>query len=261
MNSALWVAKTGLDAQQTRMSVISNNLANVNTMGFKQGRAVFEDLLYQNVRQVGAQSSQNTALPTGLNIGTGVRTVATEKMFTQGNIIQTDNTLDVAVNGRGFLQVLRPDGSLGYTRDGSLHMDAQGQLVTTSGYPIQPAINIPESAQSITIGMDGVISVQEVGQAQPTQVGNLQIADFINPAGLQPLGENLFAETASSGAPQAGNPGLNGLGSLIQGSLESSNVNVVKEMVGMIEAQRAYEMNSKAISTVDKMLQYATQNL
>jgi len=261
MNAALWVAKTGLDAQQTRMSVISNNLANVNTMGYKQGRAVFEDLLYQNVRQVGGQSSQDTVLPTGLNIGTGVRTVATEKMFTQGNIVQTDNALDVAVNGRGFLQVLRPDGSLGYTRDGALHMDAQGQLVTTSGYPIQPAITIPEGAQSITIGIDGVVSVQEQGQAAPTQVGALQMADFVNPAGLQPLGENLYAETASSGAPQGGNPGLNGLGSVMQGALESSNVNVVKEMVGMIEAQRAYEMNSKAISTVDNMLQYATQNL
>jgi len=261
MNAALWVAKTGLDAQQTRMSVISNNLANVNTMGYKQGRAVFEDLLYQNVRQVGGQSSQDTVLPTGLNIGTGVRTVATEKMFTQGNIVQTDNALDVAVNGRGFLQVLRPDGSLGYTRDGALHMDAQGQLVTTSGYPVQPAITIPEGAQSITIGIDGVVSVQEQGQAVPTQVGAIQMADFVNPAGLQPLGENLYAETASSGAPQGGNPGLNGLGSLMQGALESSNVNVVKEMVGMIEAQRAYEMNSKAISTVDNMLQYATQNL
>ena len=261
MNAALWVAKTGLDAQQTRMSVISNNLANVNTMGYKQGRAVFEDLLYQNVRQVGGQSSQDTVLPTGLNIGTGVRTVATEKMFTQGNIVQTDNALDVAVNGRGFLQVLRPDGSLGYTRDGALHMDAQGQLVTTSGYPIQPAITIPEGAQSITIGIDGVVSAQEPGQAAPTQVGAIQMADFVNPAGLQPLGENLYAETASSGAPQGGNPGLNGLGSVMQGALESSNVNVVKEMVGMIEAQRAYEMNSKAISTVDNMLQYATQNL
>ncbi len=261
MESALWIAKTGLDAQQTRMAVISNNLANVNTMGFKQGRAIFEDLLYQNVRQVGGQSSQNTVLPSGLNIGTGVRTVATEKLFNQGNLVQTDNALDVAINGRGFFQVLRPDGTLGYTRDGSFQVDAQGQLVTSNGYLLQPAITIPADALSITIGTDGVVSVVQPGQTAPTQVGSLQLADFINPSGLQPIGENLYLETAASGAPQAGNPGLNGLGSVMQGMLESSNVNVVQELVGMIEAQRAYEMNSKAISTVDSMLQYASQNL
>ncbi|HGX94209.1 MAG TPA: flagellar basal-body rod protein FlgG [Candidatus Tenderia sp.] len=261
MESALWIAKTGLDAQQTRMSVISNNLANTNTMGFKQDRAIFEDLLYQNVRQVGGQSSQNTVLPSGLNVGTGVRTVATEKLFTQGNLVQTDNSLDVAINGRGFLQVLRPDGTLGYTRDGSFQVDAQGQLVTSNGYLIQPAITIPADAQSITIGNDGVVSIVQPGQATPTQAGTIQLADFINPSGLQPIGENLYLETAASGAPQAGSPGLNGVGTLIQGSLESSNVNVVQELVGMIEAQRAYEMNSKAISTVDSMLQYASQNL
>ncbi len=261
MESALWIAKTGLDAQQTRMSVISNNLANVNTMGFKRDRAIFEDLLYQNVRQAGGQSSQNTVLPSGLNVGTGVRTVATEKLFTQGNLVQTDNALDVAINGRGFIQVLRPDGTLGYTRDGSFQVDAQGQLVTSNGYLVQPAMTIPNDALSITIGTDGVVSVVQPGQATPTQVGNLQLADFINPSGLQAIGENLYLETAASGAPQVGNPGLNGLGSLMQGSLESSNVNVVQELVGMIEAQRAYEMNSKAISTVDSMLQYASQNL
>ncbi len=261
MEAALWIAKTGLDAQQTRMAVISNNLANTNTMGFKQDRAIFEDLLYQNVRQVGGQSSQNTVLPSGLNIGTGVRTVATEKLFTQGNLVQTDNSLDVAINGRGFLQVLRPDGTLGYTRDGSFQVDAQGQLVTSNGYLIQPAITIAADAQSITIGNDGVVSIVQAGQATPTQAGTIQLADFINPSGLQPIGENLYLETAASGAPQAGSPGLNGVGTLIQGSLESSNVNVVQELVGMIEAQRAYEMNSKAISTVDSMLQYASQNL
>ncbi len=261
MNSALWIAKTGLDAQQTRMSVISNNLANVNTMGYKQGRAVFEDLLYQNVRQAGGQSSQNTVLPTGLMVGTGVRTVATEKLFTQGNLVQTDNAFDVAVEGQGFFQVLRPDGTMGYTRDGSFRVDAQGQLVTSSGYQIQPAISIPSDATSVTIGTDGVVSVMQPGQAQPTQVGQLQLADFVNPSGLQPVGENMYLETASSGAPATGNPGQNGVGSLIQGSLESSNVNVVEELVGMIEAQRAYEMNSKAISTVDGMLQYASNNL
>ncbi len=261
MNSALWVAKTGLDAQQTRMTVIANNMANVNTTGYKQSRAVFEDLLYQNVRQAGGQSSQNTVLPSGLMLGTGVRTVATEKLFTQGNLQQTGNQLDVAIQGRGFFQVLRPDGGLGYSRDGSFQVDAQGQLVTSSGYQVQPAITIPSGSLSVTIGSDGVISAMQSGQTAPTQIGNLQLADFINPSGLQPVGENLFLETAASGAPQAGSPGLNGVGSVIQGALESSNVNVVEEMVGMIEAQRAYEMNSKAISTVDQMLQYASNNL
>lgn len=261
MSSALWVAKTGLDAQQTRMSVISNNLANVNTTGFKQSRAAFEDLLYQNVRQAGGQSSQDTILPSGLMLGTGVRTVATEKIFSQGNLVQTENALDVAVEGQGFFQVLRPDGGLGYSRAGNFQTDAQGQLVTSNGYQIQPAITIPEDAQSITIGTDGVVSVVQAGQAAPTQVGAFQLADFINPAGLQPAGENMYMETAASGAPQVGTPGLNGLGSVRQGALETSNVNVVEEMVNMIEAQRAYEMNSKVISSVDQMLQYATNNL
>jgi len=261
MSNALWVAKTGLDAQQTRMSVISNNLANVNTTGFKQSRAAFEDLLYQNVRQAGGQSSQDTILPSGLMLGTGVRTVATEKIFSQGNLVQTQNALDVAVQGQGFFQVLRPDGGLGYSRAGNFQTDAQGQLVTSNGYQIQPAITIPEDAQSITIGTDGVVSVVQPGQAAPTQVGAIQLADFINPAGLQPAGENMYMETAASGAPQVGTPGLNGIGSVQQGALETSNVNVVEEMVNMIEAQRAYEMNSKVISSVDQMLQYATNNL
>lgn len=261
MNTALWVAKTGLDAQQTRMSVISNNLANVNTTGYKQSRAAFEDLLYQNVRQAGGQSSQDTILPSGLMVGTGVRTVATEKVFSQGNIVNTENALDIAINGQGFFQILRPDGSLGYSRDGSFQVDAQGQMVTSNGYQLQPAITIPEDAQSITIGTDGVVSVMQPGQAAPTQVGAIQLADFINPAGLQPIGENLFLETAASGSPQSGNPGLNGLGAINQGALETSNVNVVEEMVNMIESQRAYELNSKVISSVDQMLQFATNNL
>lgn len=261
MNKAMWVAMTGLEAQQTRMSVISNNLANVNTMGFKRDRAIFEDLLYQTVRQPGAQSSQDTQLPSGMMLGTGVRTVATEKLHTQGNIVQTDNSLDVAVQGRGFLQVLMPDGSLSYTRDGALQIDSTGQLVTASGYQIQPAITIPEDAQSVTIGSDGTVSVQIQGQATPTQLGTIQLADFINPSGLQPIGQNLFLETASSGSPTTGNPGLNGLGTVVQGALETSNVNVVEELVNMIEAQRAYEMNSKAISTSDRMLQFVTNNI
>ncbi|MEW6765432.1 MAG: flagellar basal-body rod protein FlgG [Pseudomonadota bacterium] len=253
---ALWIAKTGLDAQNTRMSVISNNLANVNTTGFKRDRAVFEDLIYQNYRQVGANNTQDNLLPSGLNIGTGVRIAATEKLHLQGNLQQTENSLDVAIQGRGFLQVLMPDGTISYTRDGSMQLNAQGQLVTANGYLIEPAIAIPENAQSITIGNDGTVSVQIQGQPIPTQVGQLVLADFINPAGLQPMGDNLFQETASSGAPQVGTAGLNGLGMLQQGFLESSNVNTVEELVGMIETQRAYEMNSKAIATTDGMLSF-----
>jgi len=261
MNSALWIAKTGLDAQQTRLSVISNNLANANTTAYKRSRAVFEDLLYQNVRQVGSQSTENTKLPSGLMLGTGVRTVATEKNHGQGNMIQTENNLDVAIQGRGYFQILQPDGSLAYTRDGSFQVNDVGELVTAGGYQVQPAITIPNNAQSIAIGSDGVVSVMVPGSAAPTQIGSIQLADFQNPTGLQPMGENLYNETAASGSPQNGTPGLNGLGSVVQGALESSNVNAVKEMVELIETQRAYEMNSKAISTADQMLQYLNNNL
>jgi len=261
MNSALWAAKTGLDAQQTRMTVTSNNLANVATTGFKKGRAVFEDLLYQNVRQPGGATSQDTLSPTGLSLGTGVRVVATEKTYTQGNLLTTGNALDVAIEGRGFFQIQLPDGTLAYTRDGSFKTNAQGELVTSSGYRVQPGINIPDGVQSITIGNDGVVSALMPGETAPTQIGTLQTVDFVNPAGLQPRGENLLLETASSGPAQPGTPGLNGLGTLAQGALESSNVNVVEELVNMIETQRAYEMNSKAISTTDQMLQYATNNM
>jgi len=261
MNPALWIAKTGLDAQQTRMAVVSNNLANVATTGYKQSRPVFQDLIYQNIRQVGAQSSENTILPSGLSLGTGVRTVATEKIFTQGNITQTENNLDMAIRGRGFFQVLMPDGTISYTRDGTFQTDAQGQLVTSNGFLMQPSITIPQNALSVTIGDDGVVSVSTPGSSAPTQIGNIQTVDFINPAGLQPVGDNLFLETGSSGAAQTGTPGLNGLGFLVQGSVETSNVNVVAELVNMIEVQRAYEMNSKAIATTDGMLQYITNNL
>lgn len=261
MEPALWIAKTGLDAQQTRMAVISNNLANVNTTGFKRGRASFEDLLYQTVRQPGASSSQNSELPSGLMLGTGVRIVSTEKEFSQGNVVQTDNSLDLAVQGRGFFQILLPDGTLAYTRDGSFEMNSQGVVVTSSGYELQPAITVPSGTISVTVGSDGTVSALVAGQSAPTQIGSLQLTDFINPLGLQPMGENLFKETLSSGTPQTGTPGLSGLGTLVQGSLESSNVNVVEELVNMIETQRSYEMNSKAISTVDQMLQYVSQNL
>lgn len=261
MNQALWIAKTGLDAQQTKMSNIANNLANAGTTGYKRSRAIFEDLIYQNIRQVGAQSSQDTQLPSGLMVGTGVRTVATEKLFTQGNLVQTDNMLDMAVQGRGFFQILLPDGSQGYTRDGSFQVDSQGQMVTSGGYVLQPSITIPEDAQSVNIGTDGTVSIRQAGSSSVTQVGTVQLADFVNPAGLQAMGQNLFLESSASGSPQAGNPGLNGLGTLVQGFVESSNVNVVEELVNMIETQRAYEMNSRAISTTDQMLQYVANNI
>lgn len=258
---AMWISKTGLEAQQTRMAVISNNLANVNTTGFKKSRAIFEDLLYQNVRQVGAQSSQNTELPTGLQIGTGVRTVATEKSHTQGTIQQTGQSLDISVSGRGFFQILRPDGEISYTRDGSFKLDSTGQLVTSGGYPLEPSITIPEDALSVTIGVDGTVSVLQPGNGTPTQVGDITLADFINPTGLDPIGENQFRESLSSGTPTVGTPGETGVGLISQGSLETSNVNVVEEMVSMIETQRAYEMNSKAISTSDQMMQGLIQAL
>ena len=259
MIRSLWIAKTGLDAQQTQLDVISNNLANVGTAGFKRSRAVFEDLLYQTLRQPGAQSSQQTQLPTGLTLGTGVRPVATERIFTQGNLQQTGNNLDVAVNGQGFFQVQLPDGTTAYTRDGSFHLDAQGQLVTSSGYALQPAITIPSNALTVTVARDGTVTVTQPGQATPTQVGALQLANFINAAGLQSQGENLYLETAASGTPTTNTPGTNGLGTLSQGYVETSNVNVVEELVNMIQTQRAYEINSKAVQTSDQMLQRLSQ--
>jgi flagellar basal-body rod protein FlgG len=261
MYPALWIAKTGLDAQQTRMSVISNNLANVNTTGFKRDRAVFEDLIYQNVRQAGAQSTEDTQLPSGLYIGTGVRTVATQKLHTQGNIVQTENSFDVAIQGRGFYQVLHPDGSIVYSRDGSFGVDNSGQLVTQNGYLAEPAITVPANTISFTVGSDGTVSALVAGDSTPTELGSITVAQFINPTGLEAVGDNLYRETAASGAPQIDVPGENGSGTLIQGALESSNVNVVEELVNMIETQRAYEMNSKAISTTDDMLAYVSNQL
>lgn len=259
MIRSLWISKTGLDAQQTQMDVIANNLANVSTTGFKRSRAVFEDLLYQTIRQPGAQSSQQTQLPSGLQIGTGVRPVATERIFTQGNLQQTGNDKDAAIQGQGFFQVLLPDGTTAYTRDGSFQIDNQGQLVTASGFPIQPAITIPNNAQSLTIGRDGTVSITLPGVAATTQIGALQLATFINPAGLQGKGENLYVETAASGAANTNTPGTNGAGLVSQGYIETSNVSVVEELVNMIQTQRAYEINSKAITTSDQMLQKLTQ--
>ncbi len=261
MTPALWAAKTGLDAQDTRMAVISNNIANVNTTGYKQSRGVFQDLIYQNVHQVGAQSTQDTQLPSGMYLGTGVRVVATEKVFTQGSLTNTSNSLDVAIQGNGFFQVLMPDGTLAYTRDGTFQMNSQGQVVTSAGYQLQPPITIPQNAISVTIGTDGTVSTLVPGSTTPTTVGQIQLVGFANNAGLEPRGQNLLAESASSGTPQVGTPGLNGLGTLLQGNLEGSNVNVVQELVSMIETQRAYEMNSKSIETTNQMLNYLTTNL
>lgn len=259
MIRSLWVSSTGLQAQQTNMDVISNNLANVSTNGFKRSRAVFEDLLYQTLRQAGAQSSQQTKIPSGLQLGTGVQPIATERIYLQGNLQQTGNALDLAINGKGHFQILMPDGSTAYTRDGSFQLDDQGQVVTASGYPVQPSITIPADATGITISKDGIVSVTLPGTVTPAQVGSLQLASFINPAGLQAVGENLFLETAASGAPSVNTPGSNGIGVLNQSYVETSNVNVVDELVNMIQTQRAYEINSKAITTSDQMLQRLTQ--
>jgi flagellar basal-body rod protein FlgG len=255
MINSLWISKTGMQAQQTQLDVISNNMANVSTNGFKRASAVFEDLMYQNLRQVGAADTEQNNLPTGLQIGLGVRTVATSRQFSQGSLQQSGNQLDVAVNGQGFLQVALPDGTTGYTRDGSLQVDSQGRLVTSSGLAIAGDITVPAEAQSVTIGSDGVVTAKVPGNAQPQQLGNIELATFINPAGLEPRGQNLYTETVASGNPVTGAPGTAGMGTLMQGYVETSNVNVVQELVTMIQTQRAYEMNSKAIQTSDQMLQ------
>lgn len=255
MIRSLWIAKTGMEAQQTQLDAISNNLANVSTNGYKKSHAVFEDLMYQNLRQAGGNSSEQTLLPTGLQMGLGTRAVATARSFEQGNLQQSANPLDVAVKGTGFFQVQMPDGTTGYTRDGSFQVSSQGQLVTNNGYVVNPGITIPTNAQSVTIGADGTVSVAIPGQATPQTIGQLQLASFVNPAGLEPKGQNIYAETAASGTPTAGTPGTNGMGQLQQGFVETSNVNVVEELVSMIQTQRAYELNSKAISTSDQMLQ------
>ena len=260
MHAALWISKTGIGAQEKKLNSISNNLANVGTTGFKRERAVFNDLLYQVQRQPGAASSQNTTLPSGLLQGTGVRTVATQKIHSMGNIEITENPLDLAINGRGFFQVLRADGSLGYTRDGTFQLDNTGQVVTAQGYVVQPAITLPATSGSITIAADGVVTVLDAATGTTTQAGQIQLADFANPAGLQAIGNNLFSQTVSSGAPTTSNPGVNGLGSLYQGAIENSNVSVVEELVNMIATQRAYEMNSKVVSTVDQTLQFIVNN-
>ncbi|WP_337841131.1 flagellar basal-body rod protein FlgG [Rheinheimera sp.] len=262
MHPALWISKTGLDAKQRDISVISNNLANASTVGFKKSRAIFEDLLYQNVNQPGGRSSQNSELPNGLMLGAGTKVVATQKSFTQGNMITTDNSLDVMIQGHGFFEVLMPDGTISYSRNGQFTTDSDGNLVTSgAGYQIQPNIVIPEDAQSITISQDGEVSVRLPGQTENTVLGQLTLTNFVNPAGLEPVGQNLFTQTAASGDPIQGIPGLEGRGILVQGSLETSNVNVTEELVSLIESQRVYEMNSKVISTVDQMMGTLIQQL
>jgi flagellar basal-body rod protein FlgG len=261
MDASMWIAKTGLDAQQMRMSVISNNLANVNTTGFKRDRASFEDMLYQNIRQPGSQVTADNQSPTGLMLGTGVRLVATEKMHMQGSIMTTQNALDMAITGDGFFQIQQPDGTVAYSRDGSFKINAEGQMVTANGQPLEPAIVIPPNASNITIGQDGTVSIELTAGGGSQVLGQIEIARFVNPAGLQSLGQNLLRETAASGAPVVLAPGTEGAGQIMQGALEASNVNVVEEMVNMIETQRAYEINSKAISAVDGMLRFLNNNM
>ena len=255
MMRSLWTSKTGMEAQQTQLDAISNNLANASTNGYKKAHVVFEDLMYQNIRQAGANTSEQTTLPTGLQVGLGTRAVANVRSFTQGNLQQSSNTLDLAVQGNGFFEVTLPDGTTGYTRDGSFQVNAQGQLVTNNGYAVNPGITIPTNAQSVTIGTDGTVSVTLPGSSAVNSVGQIQLASFVNPAGLEARGENIYVETAASGTPNTGAPGSNALGTVRQGFVETSNVNVVEELIGMIQTQRAYELNSKAIQTSDQMLQ------
>ena len=259
MIRSLWIAKTGMEAQQTQLDTISNNLANVATNGFKRSHAVFEDLIYQNLRQSGANTTEQTQLPTGLQVGLGVRPVATSRIYSQGNLQQTTNNLDLAIKGNGFFQVQMPDGTTAYTRDGSFQLDSAGQIVTNNGYTVLPGITVPANAQSLTIGNDGTVSITVPGSPAPQTLGQVQLANFVNPAGLDPKGQNLFSETASSGTPNAGAPNATGLGALQQGFVETSNVNVVEELVSMIQTQRAYELNSKAVQTSDQMLQKLAQ--
>lgn len=259
MMRSLWIAKTGMEAQQIQLDTISHNLANVATNGFKRSHAVFEDLIYQNLRQSGANSTEQTQLPTGLQVGLGVRPVATSRIYSQGNLQQTTNNLDMAIKGNGFFQIQQPDGTTAYTRDGSFQLDAAGQIVTNNGYTVLPGITVPTNAQSLTIGSDGTVSITVPGTPTPQTLGQIQLANFVNPAGLDPKGQNLFTETASSGTPNAGAPNVNGMGALQQGFVETSNVNVVEELVAMIQTQRAYELNSKAVQTSDQMLQKLAQ--
>lgn len=260
-SSAMHIARTGLDAQDTRMRVISNNLANVNTTGFKRDRASFQTLAYQVVTAPGAASTAETKYATGLNLGTGVRVQGTARIETQGTLATTGNALDLALDGNGYFQVQMPGGTLGYTRAGNFSRSPEGMLITSEGYQVMPGITVPEGATSITIGTDGTVSAQLQGQTEASQIGQLQVASFPNPAGLQATGDNYLIETSASGTASLGVPGEDGRGRIRQGMLEGSNVNVVEELVDMIETQRAYEVNSKMISATDEMLKYVNQNI
>ena len=262
MNPALWISKTGLDAQAKEIAVISNNLANASTVGYKKSRAVFEDLLYQNIHQPGGRSAQDTGMPSGLMLGAGAKVVATQKIHTQGDMLNTDNALDMMIQGEGMFEIQMPDGSSAYSRNGQFTMDEEGNIVTPgAGYLLQPQVTVPENALSIIISQDGEVSVTLQGQPEPSVIGQINTINFINPTGLEPIGQNLYVETAVSGTPQQGVPGLEGFGMILQGALETSNVNTTEELVNLIESQRVYEMNSKVISAVDQMLSYINQQL
>jgi flagellar basal-body rod protein FlgG len=254
---ALWTAATGMQAQQLTLDVISNNLANVQTTGFKRSRMDFQDLIYDNLQAPGAASAQGQEIPTGLQLGHGTRAVATQRLFMTGDLQQTGNTLDLAIEGDGFFQIQQPSGDIAYTRAGTFKKDSQGRVVTSEGFPLQPEITLPQNALSVTVGVDGTVTVTLPGQQQGQQVGTIQLVRFVNPAGLQSMGRNLFLPTQASGDANAGTAGQDGLGTLLQGFVESSNVNVVEEMVGLITSQRAYEINSRAIRTADDMMQTA----
>jgi flagellar basal-body rod protein FlgG len=260
-NQALQVARSGLDAQNRRMQVIANNLANVNTTGFKRDRASFESLAYQQIVAAGTSSSAENKYATGLNLGTGVQMTGTERIDTQGTSITTGNALDMSIDGAGLFQVLMPDGRTAYTRAGNFSLSPEGTIVTGDGMPLQPQIQVPQGAASISIGADGTVTAIVAGETAPTELGKVETARFVNTAGLQPIGNNLLVETAASGSPQAGAPGIDGRGSIRSGTLESSNVNVVEELVDMIETQRAYEVNSKMIQAADEMMRNANQQL
>ncbi|MDE1463508.1 flagellar basal-body rod protein FlgG [Spartinivicinus poritis] len=261
MHPSLWISKTGMHAQDKQLSVVANNLANVATVGFKRDRAEFEDLFYQIQRQPGAQSTQDNQIPSGLQIGTGVRVVSTQKVFSTTGFQTTEQPLDVAINGRGFFQILLPDGTIAYSRNGQFHLNSDGDVVNGNGLPLEPGITVPRDATNFTVGEDGTVTIQTPGNVQPQQLGQITLVDFVNPGGLQAMGSNLFLATGASGDPVEGTPGQDGLGFLKQYTLESSNVSVVEEMVNMITTQRAYEMNSKVIATADQMLQFVNQNV
>ncbi len=257
MLRSLYIAATGMEAQKLNIDVISNNLANVNTTGFKKSRADFQDLMYQTISTPGTSSAEGSQVPTGIQVGLGVKPVAVQKLFGQGDFVQTGNSLDMVIEGDGLFQVLLPDGTPAYTRSGSFKLDSEGRIVTSDGYPLEPAITVPANTVSVAVGSDGKVSVLQSGGSAPVEIGQIELARFINPAGLIAKGKNLFTASASSGEPVTGNPGAEGLGTINQGYIEMSNVNVVEEMVNMIVSQRAYEINSKAVQASDEMLQAA----